>query len=214
MIPTSVSQRCFLKNKGCLKRHCFCLLKLLQHMSKHEMQFMCVQQPSVLRSDLYSWCKKGEDYFHTNKQNWLEQQLHRFPQVFCWDKQTQRIPKLSNVWILRKTVHMKLSNLTVSLKVTTNLTSKTLQYCVWAKNERLCTFVYILFQTFSALQCVGFFVGKNSQIIVVQVDDDSFLRVENLIRFCKLRHLGFIYAGQFVTWVKCHLFHKKKKKTE
>ena len=29
--------------------------------------------------------------------------------------------------------------------------------------------------------------------------------------FCKLRHiLGFIYAGQFVTWVKCHLCQKKK----
>ena len=149
---------------------------------------------------------------HTNKQNWLEQQPTQVSPSFCWTNKPKE-SQIEQLWILSKTMDMKLSNLTVSLKVTLTSPAKHFRR-IWAKNERLCTFVYILFQTFSALQCVGFFVGKNSQIIVVQVDDDSFLRVENLIGFCKLRHLGFIYAGQFVTWVKCHLFHKKKKKTE
>ena len=89
-------------NKRCLKRHCFCLLWLLQHMSKHEMQFMCVQQLSVLRSDLYNWCKRVSIIAHTNKQNWLEQQAQQVSSSFLLDKQTQRIPKLSNFWIWAK----------------------------------------------------------------------------------------------------------------
>ena len=86
--------------------------------------------------------QKSEDHF-PHKQNWLEQQTKQVSSSYSLGKQTQRIPKLSNAWVFSRTMHIKLSILTVLLKVTTKHFARCL-----GKNERLCTFFQILFQTF------------------------------------------------------------------
>ena len=212
LIPTSVSQY----NKGCLKRHCFLSVETAPtHIKTRDAIHVC---PAAICPQVWfiQLMQKGEDYFHTNKQNWLEQQPTQVSSSFLLDKQTQRIPKLSNVWILSKTMHMKLSILTVSLKVTPTSPAKHFVLCL-GKNEQLCTFVTFCFKLFHHCNmCVGLliFLGlkiHKSLLFRLMMIVSFVLKI--WLGFCKLRHLEV-----HLCWSVCHVsqmsfvFNKKKKK--